>query len=557
MILLTLYSFLAGIVTILSPCILPVLPIVLSVSTSSKHLFKKQIGVITGFISSFTFFTLFLSTIVSFSNLSPNSLRNFSIFVIATLGLSMISPKAQSYIEKLFSVLANKIPVANTSSSGYWSGFLIGLSLGLIWTPCVGPILASVITLALSGTVSFSAFIITFAYSLGTAIPMFAVMVGGRELLNKVPFLTRNTANIQKIFGLVTIFIALSLYKNWDRNFQEWILNKFPNYGTSLTFIEEKADLSTLSGQSSSDKIANSSDLKIIKKAPDIISGGQWLNTDTPLSLSGNLKGKVVLIDFWTYTCINCIRTLPYLKNWHEKYKDLGLVIVGVHSPEFEFEKDFQNLSKAVDDFEIKYPVVQDNFFSTWRAYNNTYWPAKYLIDSNGNLRYFHFGEGNYNETEEAIQKLLLELGATPSSQINNPEYKNLSQTPEIYLGYGRGDVGFATSKETYQKQLPPKNLGKNQVGYIGNWLFSEEYAQSDTSSELILNFSAKDVFLVMSPVSKAATVEIYLDDTFQKKITIDQNKLYELLKLNQSGRHILKLKFPDEKIKLFAFTFG
>ncbi len=555
MFLLVFYSFLAGIVTILSPCILPVLPIVLSVSVSSKNLFKKQIGTITGFIASFTFFTLFLSSLVSISNISPNTLRNFSILIIAVLGLTMLSTTAQIFIEKIFSALANKVPQFSGQGDGFWTGFLVGLSLGLIWTPCVGPILASVITLALSGTVTLNVFLITFFYALGTAIPMFAVMVGGSKFISKIPSLAKNSGKIQKAFGLLTIFISLALYKNWDRNFQSYILDRFPSYGSSLTKIEEKGDTSLITGvvrlgQNSSES------LPIIKKAPEIVAGGQWFNAD-PLSLTTNLKGKVILIDFWTYTCVNCIRTLPYLKSWHEKYNDQGLVIIGVHAPEFEFEKDPENLAEAITDFQIKYPVVQDNNFSTWRAYNNSYWPAKYLVDGQGNLRYYHFGEGSYNKTEKAIQDLLTELGATPSGQINNTEYKNFAQTPEIYLGFGRGDVGYQTKKETYQIQTAPKDIGKNQVGYNGNWLFSEEFAQSDQSSELLLNFSAKDVFLVMQPVAKTAKVEVYLDEVLVNTIIVDKNRLYDILNLPEPGRHILKLKFSKDQIKLFAFTFG
>lgn len=555
MLLLVFYSFLAGIVTILSPCILPVLPIVLSVSVSGKNIIKKQIGTITGFIASFTFFTLFLSSLVNIFNISPNILRSFSILIIAVLGLSMLSTTIQTYIERIFSILANKAPQFSGQGEGFWTGFLVGLSLGLIWTPCVGPILASVITLALSGTVTGSAFLITFFYALGTAIPMFAVMVGGSKFISHIPSLAKNSGKIQKVFGVMTIFISLALYKNWDRNFQTYILDKFPSYGTSLTKIEEKGDTSLLTGVKVQNKKSLAT-LPVIKKAPEIIAGGLWYNSD-PLSLKTSLKNKVVLVDFWTYTCINCIRTLPYLKNWHEKYKDQGLVIIGVHAPEFEFEKDPENVAKAISDFQISYPVVQDNYFSTWRAYNNSYWPAKYLIDGQGNLRYYHFGEGSYDETEKAIQDLLKELGATPSGQVSNTEYKNFSGTPEIYLGYGRGDIGITTQTEKYQIQTSPKNLGKNQVGYNGNWLFSKEFAQSGEGSELILNFSAKNVFLVMNPLSESAVVEVYLDDVFQTNLKVDQNKLYDILKLPEPGRHILKLKFPKEKVRLYAFTFG
>ena len=557
MLLLIFYSFLAGIVTILSPCILPVLPIVLSVSVSSKDIFKKQIGTITGFISSFTFFTLFLSSLVSLSDISPNSLRLISIFIIALLGLSMLSSKVQGYFEKIFAFIANKAPLVKGDSNSFWSGFLVGLSLGLIWTPCVGPILASVITLALSGTVTINAFLITFAYSVGTAIPMLAVMVGGKSAMTKIPFFARNGSQIQKVFGLITIFIALSIYKNWDRSFQQWILNKFPSYGTSLTFIENMGDTSLISGVPKNETVGDLSLLPVIKKAPDIIPGGAWLNTKEPLSLSTNLKGKVVLVDFWTYTCINCIRTLPYLQDWHQKYESDGLVIIGVHAPEFEFEKDLDNLSKAVADFEIKYPVVQDNYFSTWRAYNNNYWPAKYLIDAQGNLRYYHFGEGKYDETEKAIQSLLAEIGSKTSNEVNNKENQNYSKTPEIYLGYGRGDVGLLNQRNKYTYQTAPKSLRQNQVAFSGNWLFSEEFAQSDTNSEIILKFNAKDVFLVATPLADQSKVKIFLDDKFIGETTFDQKKLYQILNLPTPGIHTLKIIFPENKVQLFAFTFG
>ncbi len=557
MLLLIFYAFLAGIITILSPCILPVLPIVLSTSIDTKNIFKKQLGIISGFIASFTFFTLFLSSIVFATDISPNTLRYFSIVVIALLGLSLLSNKTQAIFEKLFSGLANKVPQFQGQGSGYWTGFLIGLSLGLIWTPCVGPILASVITLALTGTVTLNAFFITFAYALGTAIPMFAVMLGGKKVISGIPALARNSGTLQKIFGVLTIFITLAIYKNWDRNFQTFILTKFPGYGTSITKIEEKGDLSVLTGVESQKKTAKN--LPIIKKAPEIISVGQWFNIpeeQSSLSIQ-SLKGKVVLVDFWTYTCINCIRTFPYLADWHNKYKDDGLVIIGVHAPEFEFEKDPENVAKALLDFNILYPVVQDNSFTTWRAYQNQYWPAKYLIDKEGNLRYFHFGEGDYDETEMAIQTLLSETGKQVTEEIKNPNYQNYAKTPEIYLGYGRGDVGLFSKKDSYQQMSFPKNLIKNQVAYQGQWLFSEEFAQSETNSELELNFESKDVFLVMSPVENSAEVEVYVDEVLVKKVTVDQNKLYELTKLSVPGRHTLRLKFPGEKVKLFAFTFG
>lgn len=530
MILLLIFSFLAGVVTILSPCILPILPIILSSSVGGVEIGNKRaIGIITGFIASFTFFTLFLSTIVRVTGIPSDLLRSLSIIIIIAFGISLLIPNVQVLIEKLFSKLSKFAPVAKPDSS-FSGGVWIGLSLGLLWTPCVGPILASVITLAISGTVNFSAFLITLAYSIGTAIPMFLIMVGGRNLLNKFPWVTRNTAKIQKVFGIVMILTGLAIYFNFDRTFQTYILNKFPNYGANLTKFE---NVVTDKGNAS---VGES--LQKVSSAPEIIEGGEWFNlpadNSEPLKIS-ELRGKVVLIDFWTYTCINCIRTLPYLKNWHEKYKDKGLVIIGVHTPEFEFEKDPKNVKKAIEDFGITYPVVQDNNFATWNNYQNRYWPAKYLIDKNGSIVYSHFGEGDYDETEMAIQDY---LGVT--MDVENPEYANFSRTPETYLGNLR------------------RKQSKNLI-FTGNWNYSAEYANPESGATLIYHYDAKNVYLVMKQKTDGTDgiVDVYLDDEFQKTITVHDNTLYELINLETGGKHKLELRFKDNNIEAFAFTFG
>jgi len=238
MVLLILFAFLAGIITILSPCILPILPIILSSTVGGVEVGNKRaIGIITGFIASFTFFTLFLSTIVKISGISADLLRNLSVIVIIAFGLSLLIPKLQFLTERLLSGVAKFAPKTN-SGLGFTSGIWIGMSLGLLWTPCVGPILASVISLAISGTVNFSAFLITLAYSMGTALPMFLIMIGGRNLLNKVPWLVQNSSKIQKIFGVLMILTGLAIYFNLDRNFQAFIITKFPNYGANLTKFE-------------------------------------------------------------------------------------------------------------------------------------------------------------------------------------------------------------------------------------------------------------------------------------------------------------------------------
>lgn len=540
MLLLTLFAFIAGLVTILSPCILPVLPIVLSGSVNGGK--KRPLGIVTGFIISFTFFTLLLSTIVKTTGLSADSLRTISVFVVGFFGISMIIPKAQVWMEILFSKLANLLPKGSQDTS-FVGGVLIGLSLGLLWAPCVGPILASVITLAATSSLNLSAFFITLSYSIGTAIPLLGITYGGRTLLQKIPLLVKRSATIQKVFGVLMIVTALAIYLNLDRTFQTFILEKFPNYGVGLTKFEDipvvKKALKQLTDrptdESNRGRPLNELREDTFPMAPELIIDGQWFNSE-PLIING-LKGKVVLIDFWTYTCINCIRTFPYLKSWHEKYAKQGLVIIGVHTPEFAFEKTAKNVERAIKDFGITYPVMQDNDYETWSAYENRYWPAKYLIDKNGRIRDTHFGEGAYDETEKMIQTLLKEAGAAPTETINNPTYQVYGRTPETYLGSERTD--------------------KSRYTLTGTWATSPQYAMPSIDATLTYSFDAAKVFLVMRPKGKSGKVQIYLDGTLQKIIFVDTDKLYTLIELPVPDKHELKLKFLDNNLELYAFTFG
>lgn len=411
---------------------------------------------------------------------------------------------------------------------------------------------------------------------------MFAIMIGGQNLLRKVPWLLSNTGNIQKGFGVVMILTAVAIFNNYDRAFQTYIINTFPQYGVGLTKFEDNASVTQELDKVNQKPVnqtnvgKSSSEMTLPKgpTAPEIISGGVWFNM--PEGKEGSkrltlaeLKGKVVVIDFWTYSCINCQRTLPYLKEWYKKYKEKGLVIIGVHSPEFEFEKDEDNVAQAIKDFGLTYPIVQDNDFATWRAYDNHYWPAKYFIDKDGFIRHSHFGEGEYDESEKVIQELLNETGAKDvSTQVNNPTYQVTTKTHETYLGYGRIE-NFASQEQIKNDALAvytsPSQLGANQVAYTGNWNVMEEYANPQKGAKLLLNFEAKEVFLVMRTKGSPAKVKVYLDDTMQSPgidnkngvVTINADRLYKLINLPILGQHILRLEFEDNNAELYAFTFG
>ncbi|MEK7673493.1 MAG: cytochrome c biogenesis protein DipZ [Patescibacteria group bacterium] len=564
MFVLIVFAFIAGIVTILSPCILPVLPIVLSSSIGGGK--KRPFGVITGFIVSFTFFTLALTAIVNATGISADVLRYVAIILIGFFGLLMLFPKLLVAWEGLLSKLST-VSVNNSNSNGFGGGFLVGLSLGLIWTPCAGPILASVITLAATSQVTFGAVLITLAYSLGTAIPMTLVIFGGRALLNKVPVLLKNSAKIQRIFGVIVILMALAIGFNLDRKLQTFIVEKFPSYGAGLTKIEQLDVVKERLGDTG--MITEEAYNKECVEAPDFTGGGEWLNSD-PLNIEG-LKGKVVLVDFWTYTCINCIRTMPYITGWYDNYKDNGLVVIGVHTPEFEFEKKTSNVASALKDYGVNYPVVQDNDYKIWRNYQNRYWPAKYFVDKKGCVRKTHFGEGDYEESEEFIRKLLEEDGEKLDKDLLGlGDYDVESRTPETYLGYARIE-NFASNEkiqlDKYAQYSLPEILEKNQFGYSGTWNVGEESAMTKAGASLELNFTAKEVFLVMRS-DKQASAKVYLDnklvnnntagiDVKNGEVMISEDKLYKLVKLESAENHVLKLEFLNEGAEVYAFTFG
>ncbi len=410
---------------------------------------------------------------------------------------------------------------------------------------------------------------------------MLAITYGGRQLLQKVPWLFANTGKIQKIFGVLMVATAVAIYFNVDRQFQAYIITKFPQYGAGLTIFEQNSAVqneltklkTTTTNVSNSVANAVAKDAQLLdtaQSAPDFTGGGTWLNSP-PLSLKKDLRGKVVLVDFWTYSCINCIRTLPYLRKWYDTYKDQGFVIVGVHSPEFEFEKKTENVAKALKDLQVTWPVVQDNDLKIWSAYNNEFWPAHYLIDQKGKIRYTHFGEGNYVETENAIRKLLSENAITATE----PTVPAHQLTPETYLGWGRGQ-SYTNENSIKTDQTATydfkSGLPDDAVGLKGDWAVMKEYIQSKAGGNVLsLNFTGQQVFLVMdkAPNMPLSSMKVLMDGVplpqkywtkdmdASGNIVVDSPRKYDVLDLhNDVGRHTIQLIFPNGAMA-FAFTFG
>jgi len=553
------FAFIAGIVTVLSPCILPVLPIVLAGSVNGGK--ARPLGVITGFVVSFTVFTLTLSIAVRALHIPPDILRILAAILIIVFGFLLVVPILKYRFMALFSKVASRPRKVKSRPSpdakrGYWSGVVLGSSLGLVWTPCAGPIMASVITLALSRSVDVGSVVITLSYSLGTALPLFIIMQGGMSLLRRFPFFLSHSSQIQRVFGSLMIVTALALFTGADRSFQTWFLQTFPRYGEGLSSVDDRNVVKKALAARSAANVDNSAD-------PLTLGSGVWLNSK-PLALS-ELKGKVVIIDIWTYSCINCLRTLPYLKEWNTRYRDKGLVIVGVHSPEFVFEKSEQNLRKAITELGVTWPVVQDNDFKIWQYYNNQYWPAHFLYAKDGNLAESHFGEGGYAETEKKIQEL---LGVSaPVSDQSISSVRNTGISPETYLGYSRGER--FTSPEPVVNDMAasysvPANIRMDHWAFSGKWTINSESSASQTGSALSFCFNAGKVYLVINPVpGEPASVNVFLDgkpftsgEVKNGILSLNGNRLYQLYDSTIVQKGILRIEFKG-KVKVFAFTFG
>jgi cytochrome c biogenesis protein CcdA/thiol-disulfide isomerase/thioredoxin len=522
---LILIGFLGGLITGISPCILPVLPVIFfsgtrtgateSDATPSAGAVATEVRpkratserlrpywVIAGLVLSFSIVTLLGSALLSLLHLPQDAIRWVALIALVAIGLGLIFPQFEAILEKPFSRLPQK-----QFGSGR-SGFGLGLALGVLYVPCAGPVLAAIVVAGATGTIGLNTVALTLSFAVGAALPLLFFALAGQRVAERVAAFHHRQRVIRIAAGVVTILLAVALVFNLPAVLQRAV----PDYTSALQKKvggEEQLRELNLGGlvNEQNAKLSNCSDggseLESCGPAPDLKGITKWLNTPdgAPIDLK-SLRGKVVLIDFWAYSCINCQRAIPHVVGWYEAYKEKGFDVIGVHTPEYAFEKEQTNVASGAKDMGITYPVAMDNGFSTWTNYRNRYWPAEYLIDQQGTVRHVKFGEGDYDVTERLIRQLLSEKGAELPPAIDAPDTTPTSKlTPETYFSVGKvvnygGAGGYDQGVRAFAF---PAQLADDSFALRGSWAVDYQgvTAQSDDAA-IKLNYHARNVYLVV-----------------------------------------------------------
>jgi cytochrome c biogenesis protein CcdA/thiol-disulfide isomerase/thioredoxin len=533
-------AFLAGLITALSPCVLPVLPILLAGGATGR----RPYAIVLGLVGSFSVFTVVGASLLDALGLPADFLRNLALVLLFVLAATLLVPGLGGLLERPLLFLTRRRPRTEGS------GILLGASLGLVFVPCAGPVLAAVTALSATGESDFDTFLVAFVYALGAGGPMLAIAVGGQRLTRALGLVRRHAEGTRRVAGALIAVTALAIVLGADQR----LATTVPGYTAAFQDKVErsntaKRELRKLRGTGEALPIVSSGRSSV---APEIRGITEWINSE-PLTIR-ELRGKVVLIDFWTYSCINCLRTLPHLKAWDRAYRKDGLVIIGVHSPEFAFERVPANVRTAVRKLGLEYAVALDNDFDTWTAYANQYWPAKYLIDRTGRVRFFHFGEGQYDETEAEIRRYLGEKGSA-KTRVPDPTPTG-ALTPESYLGYERLDrtaVNIVVNHEsTYA--FPERQLAPDELAFAGRLRVEPERIVTGRGARLRLQFRARKVHLVLGG---SGAVSVLLDGRAQRAVDVGgEPRLYTLLSLDRFREGLLELRFTPG-LEAYAFTFG
>jgi cytochrome c biogenesis protein CcdA/thiol-disulfide isomerase/thioredoxin len=526
---------------------------------------RRPIGIAVGLAVAFVIFTLAASRILSALGLPQDLLRNLAIALLAVVGVSLLVPAVGEWLGRGFRPLASRVGRRLSTGDGFWSGVGLGGGLALVWTPCAGPILAAVSALSAQHRISIELIAITTAYAAGATVPIFSLALLGHRASGGLARVRRGGATVRRLSGAVLV-VAAWLFTT---SIPTELAAATPGYVSALQHVERShsvaGDLRHLTASSANSPAAVAAGLSPDKlqnygMAPNFAGITKWINTpgSRPLSMAG-LRGKVVRVDFWTYSCVNCIRTLPYLKAWYARYHRDGLVIVGVHTPEFAFEHVVSNVERAVREHGIRYPVAVDDDYKTWDAYANEYWPADYLIDRSGDVREVHFGEGAYGQTQDDIRLLLGEKGTGPMAHAHDVVTPSVNvATPETYLGTYRA-AGYTQhlhegSDFDYRA---PSSVAQNTVALVGNWDVESHQIVAGAGAHLLFSYIAPRIYVVAAPPSSgAATIGVSVDGVQRSPVRVPDDDLYQLAHMPTAGPHLLDMTVPAGTT-LYSFTFG
>ncbi|WLH49383.1 cytochrome c biogenesis protein DipZ [Pseudomonas tolaasii] len=580
-------AYLGGVLTIVSPCILPVLPFVFA--RTGQPFMRSGLPLLAGMAVTFALVAS-LAAVGGGWVVQVNQYgRWLALLCVALFGLTLLLPQLSERLTRPLVAAGSRLSEAAGADAKPRPGasFLIGVATGLLWAPCAGPILGLVLTGAALQGASIGTTLLLLAYAAGAATSLaLALLVGGKVFgfmknsLGAGEWLRRGLGALM-LAGVAAIALGLDtgvlsrLSTASTGGLEQSLVDK-------LSAKPEQKSGAMMAGGAMMAAADHGNSLPIEGALPPLDGAVQWLNSP-PLTAEG-LKGKVVLVDFWTYSCINCLRTLPYVKAWAEKYHDQGLVVIGVHAPEFAFERDVNNVTKAMKDLGINYPVAIDNNYKIWRAFNNQYWPAHYFADAKGQIRYHHFGEGDYAESERVIQQLLREAGAknvagglieADAKGVQQAPDMNEVQSPETYLGFQRAENFVTTGTLATDKVVNYPAAGKlalNNWTLEGSWNVGGQQATLDqTGGRIVYRFHARDLHLVLGPGAdgKPVRFKVTIDgqapgDAHGTDVapdgsgTVTEQRLYQLVR--QSGAvqdRTFSIEFLDPNVSAYAFTFG
>ena len=570
---LILLSYLGGVLTIVSPCILPVLPFVFA--RSDKPFMRSGLPLLAGMAVTFALIATLATLGGSWAVHANQYGRIVAMIVLAFFGLTLLSESLADRLTRPLVALGNRLSQSTRSEGGIGASLLLGVATGLLWAPCAGPILGLILTGAAIKGASANTTLLLLAYAAGAATSLAAaLLIGGRVFAAMKKSLgagewIRRGLGVAVLLGVVAIAFGLDT----------GILAQLSLAKTSG--IEQALVDKAMPERAVRTTAVKGSEFPVEGTMPSLDGATAWLNS--PPLTPGQLRGKVVLVDFWTYSCINCLRSLPYIRAWAQKYKDHGLIVIGVHAPEFAFEKDIDNVRRAVHDLGVTYPVALDDNLKIWQAFNNEYWPAHYFIDAEGRIRHHHFGEGEYDDSERVIQQLLKEAGYknVPAGIVDPQATGALAaaddsemQSPETYVGYGRG-ANFASGEPTRDAPYvysTPTTLDLNQWGLVGAWTIGEQATVlNGAKGKIIFRFHARDLHLVLGPAAGDKPVRFRVtidgkppgsahgvDADDQGNGTVTEQRLYQLIRQRAAVMdHTFAIEFLDPGVQAFAFTFG